>query len=72
MNTIMDPFKDTLVPLRSNFNANGSVRWRTSVCSIGQWGKILVIIMGFVDTFEQYYKIVPNLPLNILFLMPKI
>ena len=31
MNPIKDPIKDTLVPLRTNFNANGSVRWRTSV-----------------------------------------
>ena len=30
-NPIMNPIKDTLVPLRTNFNANGSVRWRTSV-----------------------------------------
>ena len=28
---ITNPFKDTLVPLRTNFNANGFVRWRTSV-----------------------------------------
>ena len=28
---IKDPIKDTLVPLRTNFNANGSVRWRTSL-----------------------------------------
>ena len=28
---ITNPIKDTLVPLRTNFNANGSVRWRTSV-----------------------------------------
>ena len=27
---IKDSIKDTLVPLRTNFNANGSVRWRTS------------------------------------------
>jgi hypothetical protein len=25
------PIKDTLVPLQTNFNANGSVRWRTSL-----------------------------------------
>ena len=31
MNPIKDPVKDTLVPLRTNFNANGSVRWRTSL-----------------------------------------
>ena len=30
-NSIKDPIKDTLVPLRTNFNANGSVRWRTYV-----------------------------------------
>ena len=30
-NPIMDTIKDTLVPLRTNFNANGSVRWRTSL-----------------------------------------
>ena len=30
-NPIKDPIKDTLVPLWTNFNANGSVRWRTSV-----------------------------------------
>ena len=39
----------------TNFNANSSVRWRIlliQICSIGQWGKILVIVMGFVDTFE--------------------
>ena len=28
---IKDPIKGTLVPLRTNFNANGSVRWRISV-----------------------------------------
>jgi len=28
---ITNPIKATLVPLRTNFNANGSVRWRTSV-----------------------------------------
>ena len=28
---IKDPIKDTLVPLQTNFNANGSVRWRTSL-----------------------------------------
>ena len=30
-NPIKDPVKGTLVPLRTNFNANGSVRWRTSL-----------------------------------------
>ena len=30
-NPIKDLIKDTLVPLRTNFNANGFVRWRTSV-----------------------------------------
>ena len=30
-NPIKDPIKDTLVPLGTNSNANGSVRWRTSV-----------------------------------------
>ena len=29
--TITNPIKDTLVPLRTNFNANVSVRWHTSV-----------------------------------------
>ena len=28
---ITNPIKDNLVPLRTNFNANGSVRWRSSV-----------------------------------------
>ena len=28
---IKDPVKDTLVPLQTNLNANGSVRWRTSL-----------------------------------------
>ena len=28
---IKDPIMDTLVPLQTNFNVNGSVRWRTSV-----------------------------------------
>ena len=28
---ITNPIRDTLVPLRTNFNANGSVRWRSSV-----------------------------------------
>ena len=31
MNPIKDPVKDTLVPLQTNFNANWSVRWRTSL-----------------------------------------
>ena len=31
MNPIKDPVKDTLVPLRTNFNTNGSVRWHTSL-----------------------------------------
>ena len=56
MNPIKDPIKDTLVPLRTNFNANGSVRWRTSVyLNLFHWpmGKNLVILMGFVDTFEH-------------------
>jgi hypothetical protein len=30
-NPIKDPIKDTLVPLQTNFTANGSVRWCTSV-----------------------------------------
>ena len=30
-NNITAPIKDTLVPLWTNFNADGSVRWRTSV-----------------------------------------
>ena len=30
-NPIKDPVKDILVPLLTNFNANGSVRWRTSL-----------------------------------------
>ena len=33
MNPIKDTVKDTLVPLRTNFNANVSVRWRTSLYS---------------------------------------
>ena len=52
-NPIKDPIKETLVPLRTNFNANGSLRWRTSVyLNLFHWpmGTILVIIMGFVDT----------------------
>ena len=39
-NLINDPIKDTLDPLRTNFNAIGSVRRRISV-------------MGFVDTLEH-------------------
>ena len=31
MNPIKDTIKDALVPLQTNFNANGSVRWSTSV-----------------------------------------
>ena len=31
MYPIKDPIKDALVPLRTNFNANGSVRWHTFV-----------------------------------------
>ena len=31
MNPIKDPIKDTLVPFQTHFNANGSVRWCTSV-----------------------------------------
>ena len=27
------------------------------ICSIGQWGNILVIVMGCVDTFELYLKL---------------
>ena len=50
MNPIKDPIKNTLVPLQTNFNTNGSVRWRTFV--FGQWGKIPVIVMGFADTFQ--------------------
>ena len=30
-NPIKGPINDTLVPLWTNLNANGSVRWRTSV-----------------------------------------
>ena len=30
-NPIKDPIKGTLIPLPTSFNANGSVRWRTSV-----------------------------------------
>ena len=66
---ITNPMKDTLVPLRTNFNANGPVRWRTSVyLNLFHWpmGKNLVIViivvinidamivMGFVDTFKHY------------------
>ena len=43
-------------PIKDTFNANGFVRWRTSVYSnLFHWplGKILVIIMGFADTFEH-------------------
>ena len=50
-NPIKDPIKDTLVPIRTNFKANG-VLLSISICSIAQWGKILVMVMGFVDTFE--------------------
>ena len=56
MNPITDPVKDTVVPLRTNFNVNGFVRCCTSLylnlfhC---QWGKILVMVMRFVGTFEQ-------------------
>jgi hypothetical protein len=40
------------------------------ICSIGQWGKILVIVMGFVDTFKLSYSathhgIVEKLSLNV-------
>ena len=48
-NPIKDPIKDTLVPLQTNFNANGFVRWRTSVyLNLFHWpmGKILVIVFG--------------------------
>jgi hypothetical protein len=31
MNPIKDHIKDTLVPLQTNFDANGFVRWHTSV-----------------------------------------
>ena len=31
LDRVKDPVKDTLVPLRTNFNAHGSVRWRTSL-----------------------------------------
>ena len=54
-NPIKDPVKDTLVPIPTNINANGYVRWRTSVYSnLFQWGKILIIIMEFVDTIQPY------------------
>ena len=56
MNPIKDPFKDILVPLRTNFNVNGSVRWRSSFyLNLFHWpmGKILGIVMGFVDTFQH-------------------
>ena len=56
MNPINDPVKDTLVSLRTNFNANGSVRWRTSLyLNLFHWpmGKNLVMVMGFVGTFEH-------------------
>ena len=55
-NPIKDPIKDTLVSLQTNFNANGSVRWRTSAyLNLFHWqmGKTLVIIMGFVDTLRS-------------------
>ena len=54
-NNITAPIKDTLNPLQTNFNANWSVGWCTYVyLNLLQlpMGKILVIIMGFVDTFE--------------------
>ena len=54
-NNITAPIKDTLVPLPTNFNANWSIGWCTYVyLNLFQWplGKILVIIMGLVDTFQ--------------------
>ena len=40
MNPIKDPIKDALVPLRTNFNANGYVRWRTSIyLNLFHWPK---------------------------------
>ena len=57
MNPITDPIKDTLVPLRTNFNANGSVRSCTSLnLNLFHWpmGKNSGNgIMGFVGTFEH-------------------
>ena len=38
MNPIKDPIKNTLVPLRTNFNVNESVRWRSCVyLNLFQW-----------------------------------
>ena len=56
-NPITDPIKDTLVPLRTNFIANGSVRWRTSVnLNLLHWpmGKNSGNHNGVcIDTFKQ-------------------
>ena len=46
---------ETLVPLRTNFNANGSVRWRTYLhLNLFHWpmGKNSGNGNGFVGTFE--------------------
>ena len=53
---IANPVKDILVPLWTNFNVNGSVRWHFSFyLNLFNWpmGKILGIVMGFVDTFQH-------------------
>ena len=56
MNPIKDPVKGTLVLLRTNFNANGSVGWRTSLyLNLLHWpmGKNSGNGNGVVGTFEQ-------------------
>ena len=56
MNPIKDTIKDTLVPLLTNFNANGSVRWHTSLyLNLLHWpmGKNSGNGNGVVGTFEQ-------------------
>ena len=56
-NLIKDPINDSLVPLWTNFNANESVRWSTSVyLNLFHWpmGKTSGNCNGFVDTFKHY------------------
>ena len=48
---IMNPIKETLVPLTG---LQDGVLLSIQICSIGQWGKILVIVMGFLDRFLPY------------------
>ena len=53
---IANPVKDILVPLWTNFNVNGSVRRHSSFyLNLFNWpmGKILGIVMGFVDKFQH-------------------